>query len=153
MKLIGVKRTWPCSILSQLPRDHCNAKSPILPWTMMDRFEGSNYSRLTWPICIRRQFHTRNTLNYCSSKAKIRESHFTFAHNWRRIILSDGSGIYKPQICRVITHFLSAIRFLKIKITSDNLAATWPLLDTKRHLLCKFVAEQSRDTGITQGFK
>ena len=41
----------------------------------------------------------------------------------------------------VITHFvvLSAILFLKINITCDKLATTWPLLFTKRHLPCNLL--------------
>ena len=73
-------------------------------------------------------------IDYCSLKVKIREIHFTFAHDWRRIISSNRSGFYKPQILCALTHIfvvLSAIWFLKTNITSDKLATTWAF-----HTIC-----------------
>ena len=75
-------------------RIRVSLKKPVPPWTVLN-------ARIT-----QNSPDVKNRINYCSSNVKIHELHFTFAYNWRRIILPKGSGNYKPQILRVITHCL-----------------------------------------------
>ena len=83
-------------------------------------------------------------------KVKNSEIQLTIAHSWRQVIL--GTNTLCIQAFFAVS---SAIWFIKINITPDVaciMCTVYRLAKvTKRHLLCQFAAERSRDVGTTRG--